>query len=42
MRDTMKLALTAFSFLVLVSAAYGAPELAEVVCVPPAVAQAWS
>jgi hypothetical protein len=39
---SMKSALTLLSFALLVSLAYGASELAEVVCVPPAVAQAWS
>jgi hypothetical protein len=38
----MRSTLTLISFALLVSVAYGASEFAEVVCVPPAVAQAWS
>ena len=38
----MKTILTLLSLAVLMSVAYGATELTEQVCVPPAVAQAWS
>ena len=38
----MKLFLTVLSFTTLVSVAFGAAELTETVCVPRAVAQAWS
>lgn len=38
----MKTILTLLSFAALMSVAYGATELTELVCLPPAVAQAWS
>jgi hypothetical protein len=38
----MKTILTLVSFAALMTVAYGATELTELVCVPPAVAQAWS
>ena len=38
----MKTMLTLLSIAVLMSVAYGATELTEQVCLPPAVAQAWS
>ena len=38
----MKIVLTVLSLTALVSVAFGATELTEIVCVPPAVAQAWS
>jgi hypothetical protein len=38
----MKTVLTFLSVIALASLALGASELTEVVCVPPAVAQAWS
>jgi hypothetical protein len=38
----MKTILTLLSFAALMTAAYGAAELTEQVCLPPAVAQAWS
>lgn len=39
---SMKTVLTLLSFAILVSVAYGATELTEQACLPPAVAQAWS